>query len=157
MLHYLEGDLLESDCTVIMHQANCQKCMGGGIAKLIAEKYPLVEQADNECPYEPEYKYGKYSFAVLPNGVTVFNLYGQFNPGRAKRSEQNQRYRKLEEALHSALHLLNFNLGTNIDSTKVGVPYAMGCGLAGGDWTKVRKMLERLSEFHKIDIYIYKL
>lgn len=157
MLHYLEGDLLESDCTVIMHQANCLSIMGGGIAKSIAEKYPLAEKVDRECPYEPEYKYGKYSLAILPNGLTIFNLYGQLKPGRVKRSGQHERMRKLESSLHSAFHLLNCSKGTNIDSTKVGLPYGIGCGLAGGDWTKVRQILERVSDFHGIDIYLYKL
>lgn len=157
MLHYLEGDLLQSDCTVIMHQANCQSIMGGGIAKTISEIYPLAQQVDKECPYEPEYKFGKYSLAVNSNGVTVFNLYGQNELGRVNRTKQNDRYRKLESALHASLHLLNTCKGIGIDTTKVGMPYGIGCGLAGGDWTRVKAILSRLSDFHGIDIYLYKL
>lgn len=157
MLHYVDGDLLESDCTVIMHQANCLGIMGGGIAKAIAEKHPLAYQADKSCNYSPEHKYGRYSLAKLPNGLTIFNLYGQLGLGRAKREEQNERMRMLESALHEAFHLLNSNAGLGIDNSKVGLPYGIACGLAGGDWSKVEPILKRVSDVHGIDIYLYKL
>jgi len=44
-----------------------------------------------------------------------------------------------------------------VNLSKVGVPYKMGCGLAGGDWDIVLKILNRQSEKHDVDIYIYKL
>lgn len=157
MLHYVEGDLLQSNCTVIMHQANCQKIMGAGIAKSIASMYPLAERVDKDNPHSPQDRYGSYTLAVNPNGVTVVNLYGQLNPGRANKNVQDERVQKLESAIHSAFHLLNSNQVSSINSSKVGLPYGIGCGLAGGDWEKVEKMLETVSSFHNIDIYLYKL
>ena len=43
------------------------------------------------------------------------------------------------------------------DTIKIGIPYKIGCGLAGGDWGEVEKMLQKLSDEHKQDIYLYKL
>ena len=39
MVHYVIGNLLESDCQYICHQVNCQRKMGSGIAKQIKEKW----------------------------------------------------------------------------------------------------------------------
>ena len=37
------------------------------------------------------------------------------------------------------------------------MPYKLGCGLAGGNWTKVYKIIEILAEDFKYNIYIYKI
>ena len=71
MLCNEKGDLLESDCTVIMHQANCFKTMGAGIAKSIAEKYPEAHLADKSLPLSPTQRLGKFSYAKAEDGKTV--------------------------------------------------------------------------------------
>ena len=38
MVHYVKGDLLDSDCHFICHQVNCQGKMNSGIAKKAYEK-----------------------------------------------------------------------------------------------------------------------
>lgn len=158
MLHYKNGDLLESDCTIIMHQANCFSIMGAGIALAIAEKYPLAAIADKECPYKPEYRFGKFSYAVNDNGVTVANLYGQYELGHVKGEKLEERMMKLDSALNFFLYTVQAGRGTkDVNATKIGVPYKMGCALAGGDWNIVREILKRASERHQVDIYIYKL
>ena len=42
MIHYVKGNLLDSDCDYICHQVNCQGVMGSGIAKQIRERWPEV-------------------------------------------------------------------------------------------------------------------
>ena len=38
----IDGNLLDSDATVICHQVNCQGKMNSGVAKAIRNKYPRV-------------------------------------------------------------------------------------------------------------------
>lgn len=150
MLYHINGNLLESDCTVIMHQANCFSTMGAGIAKQIAKKYPDAEKSDKMFNLPPKERLGNFS-ASTTKGVTVINLYGQYHYGRGKQTN----YTALEMAINIFFTIAPAE--ESIDLTKVGVPFNMGCGLAGGDWNKALEILERQSIFHNINIYIYKL
>lgn len=152
MLKYIEGDLLTSDCTVIMHQANCLKVMGAGIAKSISNLYPEASLADKQLKLNSLERFGKYSFAITNNGVTIVNLYGQLSIGPGLQTN----YEKLESAIDSFLTFAK-NEDSNINTNKVGVPYKIGCGLAGGNWDVVKNTLDKLSEKHKVDIHIYKI
>lgn len=153
MLYYKEGDLLKSDCTTILHQANCFSTMGAGIAKSIAEMYPEAAAVDKYSEYSPDYKFGKFTYAVINTGVTIVNLYGQYGVGSGLQTD----YKKLNNALNYFLFSAKSGFGNNIDLSKIGVPYGMGCGLAGGDWSIVKEILEKASETHNVDIYVYKL
>lgn len=158
MLHYVNGDLLKSDCTVVMHQANCMSIMGAGIAKAIAEKYPNAQKVDKKTKYSPEFKYGKFTYSVEENGVTVVNLYGQYNLGKFKSDEEKiQRMKMLRAAINYFLYSAVSGIGTNVNLEKIGVPYNLGCGIAGGDWNVVTNILKEASETHGVDIFIYKL
>lgn len=149
MLIYKNGDLLKSDCTVIMHQANCFSVMGAGIAKAIADKYEEAYLADKGLELTPEDRLGKYSIAY-ENGITIVNLYGQFNFGAGLKTN----YEMLENAIDK--FFTDYKEDNKVNLSKIGVPYKLGCGLAGGDWNIVKSILERQSCKHSLDIYIYK-
>ena len=151
MLYNKKGDLLDSDCTVIMHQANCFKTMGAGIAKSIAEKYPEAYLADKSLPLSPAQRLGRFSYAKAKDGKTIVNLYGQYGCGKGIQTN----YDKLESAIYQFFTKARKDSSVNLE--KVGVPYKIGCGLAGGDWDIVKSILSRQSELHKITIYIYEL
>lgn len=153
MLYYKNGDLLESDCTVVMHQANCRSTMGSGIAASIAKKYPGAQLVDKNSLYNPDEKFGKYTAYKAENEVTIVNLYGQYDFGRQKLQTN---YEMLENAIDMFLHAINSGI-YNKSKLKIGVPYKMGCDRAGGDWMVVSEILERQSKKHQLDIYIYKL
>lgn len=160
MLYYKDGDLLESDCTTILHQANSFSVMGAGIAKAIADKYPEAHEADASLERSPEEKYGDFTCAIIGSGrskVTVGNLYGQYGTGKVDEKEMKERMFMLDKALNQFLLSAKNELKDLIDLKKVGVPHGMGCGLAGGDWSIVKDILERASLKHEVDIYIYKL
>ena len=101
MLIYKSGDLLKSDCTVVMHQANCQKTMGAGIAKAISKMYPGAYLVDKNSNLSPEERFGTFThYTSKDNGVTVVNLYGQLHFGRGGNFTN---YDKLESAIDSFL------------------------------------------------------
>ena len=125
--------------------------MGAGIAKSISIKYPSAARADRNFQYVPKSRLGKYSLSTK-RGVSVINLYGQY--GYARGLQTN--YKMLEKAINSFLTDA-VSKSIDVDLAKVGVPYKLGCGLAGGDWNIVSEILARQSELHGVDIYIYKL
>lgn len=145
-LIYVDGDLLASDCDIIMHQANCQSVMNAGIAKSIRQKYPDAFLVDKADPRSPEERLGGYT-SVTEDGRTIVNLYGQFGYGRG---ENYTNYGALEHALYTFL--------STVEGTpKIGLPYNMGCGLAGGDWNVVESILKRITQTTDHKFYIYKL
>lgn len=158
-----DGDLLKSDCTVIMHQANCFKTMGGGIAKAIASLYPEAYNVDRNHPGDPMDRYGTFTSVTADNGVTIVNLYGQYDFGGHLKNDNEQlekNYKKLEEAIDKFFvhaKAKQSNEHNKINLSKVGIPFKMGSDLAGGDWNVIRDIVERQSNKHEIDIYIYKL
>lgn len=153
MIYIHVGDLLKSHCNVIAHQANCMGIMGAGIAKQIASIYPEAYRADREykIPVGSRERLGRFSYAkVIHQGRTriVVNLYGQYRYGRGLHTD----YEALESAVRSLLKKLQ-----NLKHVKLGMPYGIGCGLAGGDWNIVYPMLSRLSDEYQCDIHLYKL
>lgn len=155
MLRFVQGDLLRSDCTIIGQQCNCFSVMGAGFARQIKKMYPGAYLADKTFPFSPQERLGKFSYFICPNRA-VFNLYGQYRYGRDIKYTDYQ-------ALRSSLQSMFRFISTNRDSIfrgwliKIGFPYGMGCGLAGGNWPSVSHMLDILSDQFKMTVFIYKL
>lgn len=163
-LRFVQGDLLQSDCDIIIHQANCFTRMRSGIAKSIVARYPEVERADKEfhIPSGDKARLGNFSYAHMPvAGVTVVNLYGQYTYGTDK---VQTLYGKFEEGLRKVMeglatspkHREAYEADTQV-FYKIGLPYKIGCGLAGGDWNVVRTIIENVCHDYDVPIYIYKL
>jgi O-acetyl-ADP-ribose deacetylase (regulator of RNase III) len=148
MLKYKKGCLITAaqsgEVNVIAHQCNCQNNMGRGIAPLIKRAFPEAWEADKETIKGSKRKLGNLTVAKSGE-VTVFNLYGQYRYGVDK---QHTDY----DALRSSLKLMATHLIRPYD--KVGLPL-IGCGLAGGDWEVVSKIIEE--ELEGFDVTIYEL
>lgn len=146
-------DLLVADCEVIAHCANCFCTFGSGVAKQIKEKYPEMYSADCKTVNGDKNKLGTISFVELENNSknNIFpyygvNLYGQYDYGTASR--------KLNyEAIYTSLEKLK-DLMVEKGWLSVGFPFLMGCGLAGGNWGIVYKMIEIVFKDTDIDIFI---
>ena len=158
MIHIQKGDLLKSDCNFILHQANCESVMGRGIAASIAKKYPLAAKVDREFPFSPEQRLGKYSIAKIKDDLYIVNLYAQLLRGKARSAkEQEERYHYLYRSLTSFLKDLNKKQRIEKKTYKVGLPYKIASGLAGGSWERVLEILIDVSEEQNIDLYLYKI
>lgn len=153
--HY--GNVFNSDCTVILHQANCFATMGSGIAQQVKRDYPAAFEADVNFPVPVgnRERLGHYSYGWGDNNSRViFNLYGQHRYGRDKKyTEENM----LEFALRGALQKLSENRDRSDFRIKIGVPMFIGCGLAGGDWNVVSEILQRVADEYNFDLNLYRL
>lgn len=149
MRHDVKGDLLESDCNVILHQVNCQGAMASGIAGAIREKYPQVYEDYMAAHERGELKLGNIIKSEIGE-LTIYSLCGQDTYGRTgKHTDEGA----LAFCLGSVLGELA-NEG-KMETVKVGVPKYLGCGLGGGDWDTVSSILDRLSM--SIDLWVYSL
>jgi O-acetyl-ADP-ribose deacetylase (regulator of RNase III) len=112
--------------------------MGGGIARLIAERYPAAQKADNKTVRGRKEKLGSFTYAEVKLNKYIFNLYGQYEFGGNVR---NTNYEALYKGLESIKTFIN-----DFDIKKVVIPYKLASGLAGGDWNVVKAMIYSVFE-----------
>lgn len=115
----------------IVHQVNCHGVMGAGFAKQIKEKYPECYRAyrEHSLLHSPDNLLGTVFIWDSPE-ITIFNMYSQLDYGVGK-CQIN--YRAMQAALS--------NIRQQYPTQIILAPYKIGCGLAGGDWKIVEKIL----------------
>lgn len=139
-------DLLNAVEPVIIHGCNCFNTMGAGVARQIAMKYPTAWVADQKTKKGDKSKLGRYSYATGNDGKIIINAYTQFEYGRDKELIY---YDALETVLHS--------ICKDFDTTKYFAMPKIGCGLAGGDWDKVKSILKGVSTYYDKVFTVYYL
>ncbi|MGF7535688.1 hypothetical protein AAGG74_18705 [Bacillus mexicanus] len=160
MIHIQKGDLLDRNngCHFILHQANCEKVMGKGIAEKIAKMYPKVKEVDRDFPDELGDRLGKYSIAKIEDEFYIVNLYGQLYRGKPKsKKELEDRYKHFQKSLSSFLSDLHKKQRIEEKQYKIGLPYKIASDMAGADWVKILEILIDVSEKCNIQLFIYKI
>lgn len=138
----INGDLLtlafNGEFDVIIHGCNCFNIMSGGIAKQVRERIPEACEADlNFGERGDKKKLGGYSSVLVKRGdnfFTVINAYTQHDIKR-KSGEVVVDYKAIRQAFKK------INEDFPDDDIRFGYP-AIGSGLAGGDWEKIRVIIE---------------
>lgn len=161
MIKEIIGDIFNSEVNVIIHQANCYHTMGGGIAKHIADNYPEAEDADNATQLG-ESKLGSFSYAFVDSGKKlIINMYSQGKFGRGKNFTS---YDAMFQGLTEIKKFIDYELMNKVRENNydfkdivVGVPYLIGCGLAGGNWIIVENVIQKVFENFKYPFFIVKL
>jgi O-acetyl-ADP-ribose deacetylase (regulator of RNase III) len=150
MIYRIVGDLLKQDkVDIICHQANTKGVMGAGIALQIKRIYPEVYQKYKlYCDQYGSDLLGKTLYVNCNDGKIVANLFGQDGFGRGFCQTD---YTALDMALSKLANT------ANLTQKSVGLPYKMGCGLAGGDWKIVNEIIEKYFGNSKVNCYICSL
>lgn len=125
-IDYQYGDILTTDAKYIAHCVNAQHAMNSGVARAIRDRYPKA--------------YDDYMSSVLSMGKVILSknephnilhIVGQEFYGRAP----GHRYVDYP-SLRKGIATINKHI-----SEPVAFP-RIGCGLAGGDWVVVAKIIE---------------
>lgn len=140
---------------IIAHGCNCFCTMGAGIAKQIKDTFPYAWEADLETSRGDIRKLGDYTQAShklgeleYKNGyafddrksLIIVNLYSQYR--------YDKRSKPIDyEALTLGLKKINFRWA----GKSIGLPL-IGAGLAGGDWDRIKKIIE--TELTDMDVTI---
>ncbi len=153
MVRYVKGDLLDSNCDYICHQVNCRGRMGSGIAKQIREKFPkayevYIERHEDALRVlrSTDQMLGSSDIVWIPeHNKYVVNMYGQRGYG------YNGKCYTSYKAFRFILQELKKDIPTNCT---IGFPNGVGCGLGGGNWSKISSMIEEiLGDSHEVYIY----
>lgn len=126
------GNLLDVTEGTIVHQVNCKRVAGHGLAKAIRDKWP--DWYTHYLAVVP--KLGEIDL-FRPNGspVVVCSFYSQneYGYGRCFTSYL---------AFVSCLVKLQTTMCSLECQRRVHFPWKIGCGLAGGDWNLVQLLIE---------------
>ena len=135
----VRGDLLAYDAKVRCHQVNCKGVMGAGLAKQVKEKYPeAYEQYKAMCDQFGSSLLGHPQFVICHDGTVMANLFAQDGHG-------TDAVQTVMGALDDCLSQVA-NFCFRIDA-KPAFPKLMGCGLAGGNWDDVSKLIAQYFDF----------
>ena len=136
MLKHTKGNLLDlaeaGDFDIVVQGCNCFNTMGGGIAREIRERYPLVASVDMATVCGDYTKLGNWTEcdAGGENRFTIINAYTQYNMSQGT-----------DVFEYTAFQLILEKLTFRYPGKRIGLPY-IGCGLAGGEEETIVDMIE---------------
>ena len=153
MLQIVNGDLLESKCTIIAHQCNCKTQSAAGLSATIFAKFPYADvYSSRTTPSIPG------TVEICGNGREeryVANMFAQRYPSVSKWKNDTSEMR--QQWFRSCLDLIaDFVMNSGLKNVSVGFPYLIGCGLAGGKWDEYEGMLREWSKTAPCDVMIFK-
>jgi O-acetyl-ADP-ribose deacetylase (regulator of RNase III) len=135
MIRFTSGDMFDKDhkINIFINPVNTQGTMGKGLAKEFARRYPSMEAA-----YQRRCKEGKITIGSLH----VWSSGGDkiiINFPTKDHWKDPSEYEYVEKGLIKLATYLK-GLDPKYKNSVVGIP-ALGCGLGGLSWAKVRTML----------------
>lgn len=150
IIEYIKGNILDAPQTRILHGVNCQNAMGSGVAKVLFEKYPKIKTSyHNHCNNvfihggTSKDLLGTYKPVICDDKV-IFNAFTQEYYGY-----DGQKYVSYD-AIYEVFNKLSYKLKTDLAIPKIG------CGLAGGNWDIVSKIIDDATG-DRLNIYVYHL
>lgn len=169
MITTINKDILTVDKGVIVHSVNCIGAVGG-LAGAIARKWPK-----NAEEYRAHVKRQKLPIMLLgrvfevnvAHNVIVANLFGQNGVGTGERQTEYSAlitgFKTIAgmtfwgddvESRDHGFPLGHFNYKINLQD--IYIPYKIGCGLGGANWSIVEEILHSIFEKSFNDVYICK-
>jgi hypothetical protein len=127
-MQLIEKDIFTIEKGLIGHQVNCQKTMGRGFVLPLIAKWPQVKE--DYLRFQPVL--GEVLYSRVEKNIIVASMYGQDRYGTDKRYTDY-------EALKSCLFKLS-ELGARLN-LPIYLPYKIGCGNGGGEWSEVSKII----------------
>jgi O-acetyl-ADP-ribose deacetylase (regulator of RNase III) len=135
-LKHKKGNLLDlaeaGEFDIVVQGCNCFNTMGGGIAREIRERYPVVASVDMETLKGDYRKLGNWTEcdAGETNRFTIINAYTQYNMSQGT-----------DVFEYIAFQLILEKLAFAFPGKRFGLPY-IGCGLAGGEKETIVDMID---------------
>ena len=152
MVKYVTGDILSSDADVILHQVNCKGKMNAGIDLRIKNTYPAVYEryfdfCDTGKADAPSSRLlGNVLITPISPSQSIASLFAQ--DGYAFYGFATQRYTDYDK-LRECLKVI----AEKYDGKRIALPYHLGCGISGGNWDIVIKIIEEELEKCEVEIF----
>ena len=176
-MRIVNGNILNADEKIIVHQINAVTTYARGLAQYIFEKYPysnvyrerrISEDCDGKKIAMIEDISDPGTIIIRTNSLNsakpiIIGLVGQHMPGRVgmtyfyKSIYGDMETNKMrEEWFKSGLeHLKAYVEKNNVNA--IAMLYNIGCGLAGGTWAVYSSMLLNFETETKCEVVLYKI
>lgn len=150
MIIYETGDIVElakeGKFNFIIQGCNCQSTWGSGLARSLREAFPdafLVDKKDKRLPFD---KIGDFSYWRSPNQkLTIINAYTQFDYGTDYRRAE---YGSIKRAFEGIFSHWRFSHLDRVATVKIGA------GLGGGNWEVISDIIQTITNFYGVDLYV---
>lgn len=157
-IKYLKGDATEpivigDKYSVICHCCNAIGAWGSGFVVPLGKKYPIAREKYLEFIENTpkENRLGSVSFAKVNDNIIVANIIGQYYT-YPKDGKIPLDYEALEKGFKFIINIFKMHkMPLTVHMPKIG------CGLAGGDWNVVEKIIKNTFIKEEIEVYVYLL
>lgn len=157
-IKYIKGDATEpivigDKYSVICHCCNALGAWGKGFVVPLGKKYPIAREKYLEFIKNTpkENRLGSVSFAKVNDNIIVANIIGQYYT-YPKDGKIPLDYEALEKGFKFIINIFKMHkMPLTIHMPKIG------CGLAGGDWNVVEKIIKNTFIKEEIEVYVYLL
>ena len=159
MIIETEGDMLRDvkPWSVLMHQVNCLGVANAGIAKQLRDRYPAWYPAYRKLCGQTDPKENLlgtvHAAAVAPN-VIVCSAFAQLGISKREPVTDYDAWELICQKIEAEIRARNSEKNMN---WTLHIPYGIGCGLAGGDWEKMRGIFEYYFGRSPVDLYVHRL
>jgi len=150
------GDLIklakEGTFDVITHGCNCMSTMGAGIAPQMAKAFGVDEYPLESFTRKGDInKLGQIEWFLERDGAIPFvvNSYTQYNYGS---NHKDGTSRPID---YDALTMCMRKINHQFKGKHIGLP-KIGAGLAGGDWNRIKTIIQTELKDMKVSVVIYK-
>lgn len=126
----------------LLHQVNCIGVMGAGVAGQVRRRWPECYDA-----YKRVCSKDMLGHVFLyDDAVKIFNAFGQLGISRTKQVTDYAAWRSILRSLIAYLD----SAKANGKELTIVAPYGIGCGLGGGNWQIMHKMLSDAFVAHEL-------
>ncbi len=141
--------LKKGEIDIIAHGCNCKNSFKSGIAGQIKKEFPKASESYHNLFKDKGVELGDVDIVEVKKGKYIVNCMTQFDYGNSQRT--NITYLDIQALKKCLIEVKNFSKKNNL---KVGLP-KIGCGLAGGDWSEVKSIIEGIFKDYPVEIYYY--
>lgn len=153
LIKVVNGDLVEAEENLIIHQVNCLGKMNSGVAKTIRVKWGRVfDRYSSMCrEYDSFEILGQVQSVLVDESKKqyVVNMFSQHSYGY-----DGERYTNYEALYRCLEQVANVARKHNYS---VAIPYKMGCDRGGANWNVVYTMIEEVFKNHTQPVTIYRI
>jgi O-acetyl-ADP-ribose deacetylase (regulator of RNase III) len=135
MVYMVKGNVFESGANIIAHGCNTKGGFGSGVAGAMAEKYPAARNAYISKYKMEGWKLGDVQFVLASKSLVVANCATQNSYMPRGRCHAN--YSAIRTCMEKVRDFAKDH------SYTIAIP-KIGAGLAGGDWNKIKTILDEV-------------
>lgn len=149
MITYLKGDATQpigEGMRIIAHVVNDRGGFGKGFVLALSKRWSAPEQRYREWSRQNSFKLGAVQYIKVEDQLYVANMLAQ--EGYSSSNQPAIRYPALRQCLSS------LERQANKHNASVHMP-RIGCGLAGGTWNEVEKLIQ--DQLGNLPVFVYDL